>query len=125
MREVALRSRKVAAGSSRGKAADHSPRYWAFLSYSHKDSETATWLHGALEKYRVPRSLVGRESSNGPIPASFSPIFRDRHELAAAGDLGHTIREALAGSRCLIVLCSPEAASSRWTNEEILAFKKA
>src|SRR4030095_2073345 len=51
--------------------------------------------------------------------------FRDRHELAASGDLGHTIREALAASRCLIVLCSPDAAGSRWTNEEILAFKKA
>jgi eukaryotic-like serine/threonine-protein kinase len=73
----------------------------------------------------VPRSLVGRETANGVIPAGFSPIFRDRHELAASGDLGHTIREALAGSRCLIVLCSPEAARSRWTNEEIIAFKKA
>jgi tetratricopeptide (TPR) repeat protein len=124
MREVALSSRRRAAGQGRRGRDSVTPRYWAFLSYSHKDSGTANWLHGALEKYRVPRSLVGRDSPNGPIPASFSPIFRDRHELAASGDLGHTIREALAGSRCLIVLCSPEAASSRWTNEEILAFKK-
>ncbi len=122
---MALVSRRRAAGQGRRGPHAVTPRYWAFLSYSHKDSETADWLHGALEKYRVPRSLVGRESPNGTIPASFSPIFRDRHELAASGDLGQTIRGALAGSRCLIVLCSPEAASSRWTNEEILAFKKA
>lgn len=123
MREVALVSRKAAAPGRGGKA-DHTQRYWAFLSYSHRDSATADWLHEALEKYRVPRSLVGRETVNGTIPASFSPIFRDRHELAASGDLGHTIREALASSRCLIVLCSPDAAQSRWANEEILAFKK-
>ena len=125
MKEVALLKRKNADGPRRGDATGRTQRYWAFLSYSHKDSDTADWLHGALERYRVPRSLVGRETANGVIPAGFSPIFRDRHELAASGDLGHTIREALAGSRCLIVLCSPEAAQSRWTNEEIVAFKKA
>jgi tetratricopeptide (TPR) repeat protein len=125
MREVALLSRKASAGPGRSGGVGDSPRYWAFLSYSHRDSATADWLHGELEKYRVPRALVGRETANGPIPASLSPIFRDRHELAASGDLGQTIREALAGSRCLIVLCSPEAAHSRWTNEEIVAFKKA
>ncbi len=125
MREVALLSRKGVAGSRRSGSMDDTPRYWAFLSYSHKDSETADWLHGALEKYRVPRTLVGRETPRGIVPASFTPVFRDRHELAASGDLGHTIRQALAASRCLIVLCSPEAAQSRWTNEEILAFKKA
>ena len=124
MKEVALLSRKSAGGSRRGDTEGRTQRYWAFLSYSHKDSETADWLHGALERYRVPQALVGRETATGIIPASFSPIFRDRHELAASGDLGHNIREALAASRCLIVLCSPEAAKSRWTNEEILAFRK-
>ena len=124
MREVALISRGGAAGSRRSEAENRILRYRAFLSYSHKDSETAAWLHGALEKYRVPRALVGRETAAGTIPAHLNPIFRDRHELAASGDLGHTIREALAASRCLIVLCSPDAAQSRWANEEILAFKK-
>jgi tetratricopeptide (TPR) repeat protein len=115
------RSRPAAAD-----AADASPthRYWAFFSYSHKDSDDADWLHEALEHYHVPRALVGRLTATGAVPASFAPIFRDRHELAASGDLGDTIREALAESRCLIVLCSPEAAQSRWTNEEILTFKK-
>ena len=124
MREVALVSPRRVAGKRRRGTPGIAPRYWAFLSYSHKDGADADWLHGALEKYVVPRPLVGRDGPNGPAPARFSPIFRDRHELAASGDLGHTIREALAASRCLIVLCSPEAARSRWTNEEIIAFKK-
>ena len=124
MREVALLSRRRAAGGSAGGKDDRTYRYWAFLSYSHRDAEIADWLHGALEKYRVPATLVGRQTATGMVPPSFAPIFRDRHELAASGDLGHTIRGALAESRCLIVLCSPSAAQSRWTNEEILAFKK-
>ena len=92
----------------------------AFTNY-----DTQNTNHLVVRELRVPRTLVGRETARGMIPAGFSPIFRDRHELAASGDLGHTIREALAESRCLIVLCSPEAARSRWTNEEIFAFRKA
>lgn len=99
-------------------------RYCAFLSYPHADEATARWLHESLEKYRVPKSLVGRVTANGVIPARLNPIFRDRHELAASGDLAATIREALATSRFLIVLCSPAAAASRWTNAEIDGFKK-
>ena len=30
-------------------------RYYAFLSYSHKDKELADWLHRELEKFRVPQ----------------------------------------------------------------------
>src|SRR5207302_485948 len=30
-------------------------RYYAFLSYSHKDKELADWLHRELERFRVPR----------------------------------------------------------------------
>jgi hypothetical protein len=32
--------------------------------------------------------------------------------------------DALRASACQIVICSPRAAMSRWTNEEILAFKR-
>ena len=99
-------------------------RYCAFLSYGHRDADTAQWLHESLEKYQVPKGLVGRVTGNGPIPARLMPIFRDRHELAAAGDLGREIRDALASSRFLIVLCSPAAAASRWTGAEIDSFKK-
>ena len=99
-------------------------RYCAFLSYGHKDELLAKWLHEALEKYRVPKALVGEVTANGVIPARLHPIFRDRRELAASGDLGALIRESLGSSRFLIVLCSPAAAASRWTNAEIDGFKK-
>lgn len=99
-------------------------RYYAFLSYSHKDHELADWLHTELESFRVPSSMAGRLTANGVIPKRLTPIFRDRHELAAAGDLGAEIRSALAASQYLIVLCSPDAAVSHWTNAEIDAFKR-
>ena len=100
------------------------PHYWAFLSYSHLDSADADWLHQAIERFVMPKGLVGRVTANGAVPKKLTPIFHDRHELAASSDLGGTIRAALKQSRFLIVLCSPAAVESRWVNEEILAFKK-
>ena len=41
-------------------------RYRAFISYSHSDERWAQWLHRALETYRLPRHLVGREAVFGP-----------------------------------------------------------
>jgi tetratricopeptide (TPR) repeat protein len=99
-------------------------RYYAFLSYSHKDEELAGWLHQELEEFRVPPALAGKLTANGVIPKRLTPIFRDQHELAAADDLGDEIEAALASSQFLIVLCSPDAARSRWTNAEIEAFKR-
>lgn len=99
-------------------------RYWAFLSYSHADSKSADWLHGALERFRIPPEVVGRRTAQFIVPSSIAPIFRDRHELAASSDLSGEIREAIDCSRHLIVLCSPAAAGSRWVNEEIRTFKR-
>src|SRR3954454_10840748 len=99
-------------------------RYYAFLSYSHRDEEIADWLHQELEDYRVPPGLAGKLTENGVIPKRLTPVFRDQHELAAADDLGEEIEEALAASQFLIVLCSPDAARSRWTNAEIETFKR-
>ncbi|HWU91658.1 MAG TPA: TIR domain-containing protein, partial [Sphingomicrobium sp.] len=99
-------------------------RYYAFLSYSHKDSAIADWLHRQLERFSVPRSLAGRLTANGIVPRRLNPVFRDRHELAAAHDLGTEIQAALASSQVLIVLCSPAAAKSHWTNAEVETFKR-
>src|SRR4051794_33928701 len=117
-------------GASQAEAVDirHTPRlrtrYYAFLSYSHKDKELAEWLHGELEKFRVPSSLAGKLTANGVVPRRLTPIFRDQHELSASGDLAEDIKAALAASQFLIVLCSPTAAKSRWTNQEIESFKR-
>ncbi|WP_428310759.1 toll/interleukin-1 receptor domain-containing protein [Hydrocarboniphaga sp.] len=98
-------------------------RYWAFISYSHHDVRAAEQLHRWLERYAVPRRLVGRASPAGPLPRRLFPIFRDRDELPSSAELGGVINRALGESRYLIVLCSPEAAKSRWVNEEIRQFK--
>jgi hypothetical protein len=99
-------------------------QYWAFISYSHADEKWAAWLHRALEAYRVPSRLVGRDTGAGPAPASFRPIFRDRGDLAAAPDLKGRVDGALEQSAFLIVVCSPAAAHSRWVEDEILEFKR-
>lgn len=99
-------------------------KYRAFISYSHSDSGWASWLHGSLEGYRPPKPLVGTATERGPVPKRLHPVFRDRDELASATDLGTLISAALADSACQIVICSPQAAKSRWVNEEILAFKR-
>ncbi|WP_413624944.1 TIR domain-containing protein [Luteibacter sp. Lutesp34] len=99
-------------------------RYRAFLSYSHRDESWARWLHRALERYVVPRRLVGQATAVGPVPRRLSPIFRDTDELASAADLGTKVNEALSGSESLLVICSPSSATSRWVNEEVAAFKR-
>ncbi|QAY77380.1 toll/interleukin-1 receptor domain-containing protein [Sphingosinicella sp. BN140058] len=99
-------------------------RYRAFLSYNHKDRQQARWLHRRLESYRMPRRLAGRDGARGIVPARLSPIFRDREELPAAGDLSTEVRAALAASESLIVVCSPNAAASPWVAKEVRTFRE-
>lgn len=98
-------------------------KYWAFISYSHQDEAWATWLHRALETYRVPRRLVGRATPAGAVPRRLFPVFRDRDELPSSHELGAVLTRALAESRNLVVVCSPRSATSKWVNEEIKAFR--
>jgi hypothetical protein len=98
-------------------------RYWAFISYSHHDQKVAHWLHGTLESYRIPRALVNRPIGDITIPRRLIPVFRDRDELPSTSDLTKTIREALAASRALIVICTGHAAASKWVNEEVRLFQ--
>ncbi len=95
-------------------------QYAAFLSYSHRDKRWADWLHRALETYRPPARL----GEKATMREALRPIFRDRDELPASPDLSRQIDDALGASRALIVLCSPAAARSQWTNAEIARFKR-
>jgi tetratricopeptide (TPR) repeat protein len=67
---------------------------------------------------------VGTRGSRGVIGRRLGTFFRDREELPAADDLSALVREALADSEALIVICSPAAARSRWVNAEIEAFRE-
>jgi hypothetical protein len=99
--------------------------YWAFISYSQKDEVWAKWLHRFIETYRVPKPLVGQWIDGRAIPARIMPIFRDRDELPSAANLNVAIARALDASSSLVVVCSPNAAASKWVNEEIRLFKSS
>lgn len=99
------------------------PRNRAFISYSHADGTWARWLHRSLESYRTPKYLSTADGIDPP-PARLTPIFRDREDLASSADLSERIRQALEDSMNLIVICSPQAARSRWVNQEIEVFKR-
>lgn len=104
-------------------AASSPARYRAFISYSHVDEKVARRLQRWLETYRIPARLVGRTTAQGAVPHRLSPIFRDRTELPASTSLANAVKAAIAESASLIVLCSPDAAQSRWVGEEIAYFR--
>jgi hypothetical protein len=104
-------------------ASTESPKYWAFISYSHKDSAFGRRLHRRLENYALPRRMAGRASGQGVIPRRLAPIFRDREDFSAANDLSTEVRAALQVSRSLIVVCSPAAAASPWVAREVESFR--
>ncbi|MBR9825235.1 MAG: toll/interleukin-1 receptor domain-containing protein [Alphaproteobacteria bacterium] len=100
------------------------PTYAAFISYSHADERAAARLHRALETYSIPGRLVGKTTQKGEVPKRLGRIFRDREELSAGSDLSQAVQEALHNSAALIVLCSPQAATSKWVNAEIALFRE-
>ncbi len=101
-----------------------SASYGAFISYSRHDERIAAWLQTALERYRLPRDLIGQPTSVGPVPARLPRLFRDRFELTAGPDLSLALADALAASDALIVICTPAAAASQWVSREIEMFRQ-
>lgn len=97
-------------------------RYRAFISYSQKDKAHARRLHQALEGYRVPKGVeaAGVDAKTRKL----GRFFRDDEEMGAANDLGAALQGAIADAKNLIVVCSPNAARSKWVNEEIIHFKR-
>ena len=97
-------------------------KYYAFISYSRKNSKVAAYFHRRLEHFRIPVKYVSEE--NRPPKQKFlRPVFRDRRDLEAnENSFTDDIKKALENSRYLIVLCSPESAQSKWVDEEIKYF---
>ncbi len=84
-------------------------RYDAFISYGHGTRQgLVDDLHTRLERFGKPwyraRSLR---------------VFRDRTAMAAGTDLWGAIVEAMTMSSWLVVVASPESATSEWVNREI------
>src|SRR6266480_6020386 len=85
------------------------PAYDAFISYSHaKDKPTAAALQSIVQKLGKP--WYKRRALR---------VFRDDTSLSATPNLWPSIEHALAQSRFLILLASPEAATSPWVNKEV------
>src|SRR5918993_5076594 len=83
--------------------------YDAFISYSHAaDGKLAPELETALQRFAKPwyrlRALH---------------LFRDQTSLSATPGLWPAIEAALQGSRYFLLLASPEAAQSRWVQQEV------
>jgi tetratricopeptide (TPR) repeat protein len=98
-------------------------RYVAFISYSHVDGDVARWLHRSIEGYRLPAHLRRPAADLGRGDGRLAPVFLDREDLPSSTDLAESVRVALAESGALIVVCSPDAARSRWVDEEVRLFK--
>lgn len=106
-------------------------RYDAFISYKGSrpedvsdqtvDRQVAEHLVELLERYRAPAALLRSKAGARP---RITRVFRDRAELSAAHDLTQALRERLAASRFLIVVCSPRSARSPWVCEEIDFFEQ-
>ena len=84
-------------------------RYDAFLSYSHAaDGKLAPALQTAL--HRLAKPWYRRRALH---------VFRDKTSLSATPSLWPTIVDALAASAHFILLASPDAARSRWVQQEV------
>lgn len=97
-------------------------RFRAFVSYSHADAAVAQKLHRKIETYRLPQHLRDRQTAD-PDNGRLGRIFRDREDLPAAEDLSESVKQALAGSQVLVVICSPDAQASIWVAREIELFR--
>jgi tetratricopeptide (TPR) repeat protein len=98
-------------------------KYCAFVSSCHCDEWWSKWLCAALEGYRIDNDLAGRKTRAGRVPKALRPIFRDSEDFATDHLLSEQTLAALEASRFLIVICSPNAAKSKYVNEEIRRFK--
>ena len=98
---------------------DNDKKYYAFISYSHKDEEWANWLQHEFEHCHLPTTLNGIEG----LPDNFRPIFRNIDE-SSGGELKPQITNALKSSAHLVIICSPNSAKSVYVNDEIREFIK-
>lgn len=92
-------------------------KYAAFISYRHlpRDQEVARKVQSFIEGYKLPSGAVVSSGDSRTL----GKCFRDEDELSVTHSLPESIKNALARSGALIVICSPEANDSEWVQREI------
>lgn len=93
-------------------------KYFAFISYSSKDTEWGKRLQRKLEHYRMPATLC---HEHGWKRRPINPVFFAPTDIQPGG-LTEELQERLRASRNLIVICSPNSARSEWVGKEIEFF---
>lgn len=96
---------------------DQVKKKYAFISYSHKDEKTAIWLQRKLESYRLPTQINNEFDGSKYL----RPVFRDETDLDT-GILSEELCKHLDSSKFLIVICSVNAATSKWVSSEVEHF---
>ena len=93
-------------------------KYFAFISYSSRDTEWGKRLQRKLEHYRMPATLC---SEHGWKRTPIKPVFFAPTDIQPGG-LTEELQERLRTSRNLIVICSPNSAQSEWVGKEMEFF---
>jgi WD40 repeat protein len=84
-------------------------KYKAFISYSHAaDDRLAPALQSGLQSFAKPWYRLRTMR-----------VFRDRTGLAVTPELWGSIQKALADADYFILLASPQAAQSKWVEQEV------
>lgn len=97
---------------------DSTFKYFAFISYSSKDTAWGKRLQKKLEGYRMPATLC---NEHGWKRKPMDPVFFAPTDIQPGG-LTEEIQERLRTSHHLIVICSPNSAQSEWVGKEIEFF---
>ena len=93
-------------------------KYYAFISYSSKDTEWGKRVQKKLENYRMPATLC---CEHGWERTPINPVFFAPTDIQPGG-LTEELQERLKAARNLIVICSPNSAKSDWVGKEIEFF---
>jgi hypothetical protein len=93
-------------------------KYRAFISYNSGDRVWASWLQKKLENYKLPRAV---KRDRDKMHSDIGPVFVDYADLNT-GDLNENLSKELRTAEYLIVVCSPNAAQSKWVNHEVKTF---
>ncbi len=105
----------LSGGAARENTAENAREfhYDAFISYSRKDIAFARRLHQALQSYRPPKDLG--------VPQRTPRVFRDETDFVGH-DYHVSLESNLQNAATLIVICSPNSASSEFVADEIVRF---